>query len=71
MLVYEAVILVLITAVVTGVLVTAVYYQKMRYLRRENQLLRRLFSEQAKLHEMSLDAYIAMLQEAQRHTQGR
>lgn len=71
MFVYEAVVLVLIAAAVTGVLVTAAYYQKIRYLRRENQLLRRLFSEQAKLHEMSLDAYIAMLQEAQRYTRGR
>lgn len=71
MLVYEAAVLVLITAVVTGVLVTAACCQKIRYLRRENQLLRRLFSEQAKLHEMSLDVYIAMLQEAQRHTQCR
>lgn len=71
MLVCEAAVLILITVTVTGVLVTAAYYQKIRYLRRENQLLRRLFFEQAKLHEMSLDAYIAMLQEAQQHTQGR
>ena len=43
---------------------------RVKYLERENRMLRRLLSDQARLHEMSLDAYIAMLQEAQRHTGG-
>ena len=40
---------------------------KVEYLERENWMFRQLLSEQAKLHEMSLDAYIAMLREAQRY----
>ena len=41
-----------------------------RYWMHESQMLWQLLSDQAKLHQMSLDAYIAMLQEAQRHTIG-
>lgn len=41
---------------------------RVEYLERENRILRRLLSDQARLHKMSLDAYIAMLREAQRHT---
>lgn len=44
---------------------------RVKYLERENRMLWRLLSDQAKLHEMSLDAYIAMLREAQRHTGGQ
>lgn len=40
---------------------------KMEYLVRENWMFRQLLSEQAKLHEMSLEAYIAMLREAQQY----
>lgn len=43
---------------------------KVKYLERENRMLWRLLSDQAKLHEMSLDAYIAMIQESQRHIGG-
>lgn len=54
------------------VIVVAVFYfiadTRVKYLERENRMLWRLLSDQAKLHEMSLDAYIAMLREAQRHT---
>lgn len=63
----EIAVLVLITIVVTGLIVSKIYNQEIMYLRRENQILRRLFSEQAKLHQMSLDAYIAMLRGAQRN----
>lgn len=41
---------------------------RVQYLERENRMLRRLLSDQAKLHEMSLDAYIAMLQAASPRT---
>ncbi len=44
---------------------------RVKYLERENRMLWRLLSDQAKLHEMSLDAYIAMLREAQQHTGGQ
>ncbi len=40
---------------------------KMEYLARENWMFRQLLSEQAKLHEMSLDAYLTMLREAQQY----
>ena len=43
---------------------------RVKYLERENRMIWRLLSDQARLHEMSLDAYIAMLREAQRHTGG-
>lgn len=43
---------------------------KIKHLERENRMIRRLLSEQASLHEMSLDAYVAMLQEARRYTDG-
>lgn len=43
---------------------------KVEYLERENWMFRQLLSGQAKLHEMSLDAYIAMLREAQRYIGG-
>lgn len=44
---------------------------RVKYLERENRMIWRLLSDQAKLHEMSLDAYIAMLREAQHHTGGQ
>lgn len=43
---------------------------RVEYLERENRMFWRLLSDQAKLHEMSLDAYIAMLRESQRHIGG-
>lgn len=56
------------------VIIAAILYfiadTRVKYLERENRMLWRLLSDQAKLHEMSLDAYIAMLREAQRHTGG-
>ena len=39
----------------------------MEHLVRENWMFWQLLSEQAKLHEMSLEAYLAMLWEAQRY----
>ena len=57
------------------VIVVAVCYfiadTRVKYLERENRMLWRLLSDQAKLHQMSLDAYIAMLREAQQHTGGQ
>lgn len=41
---------------------------RVKYLERENRMLWRLLSDQAKLHEMSLDAHIAMLQAASPRT---
>lgn len=43
---------------------------RVEYLERENRMIWRLLSDQARLHEMSLDAYIAMLRESQRHRGG-
>ena len=60
-----------LTIIITGVVVAFFYEQEVRYLSRENWMFRRLLSEQAKLHQMSLDAYIAMLREAQRHMGGQ
>lgn len=61
------IIVIVLTAVVAAVLiVTLVYDREIMCLRRENRMLRRLFSEQAKLHQMSFDAYIAMLQKSRR-----
>ena len=52
---------------VTAILAGAICDRKLWYLRRENRMLRRLLSEQARLNEMSFNAYINMLQEMQRH----
>lgn len=41
---------------------------RVKYLERENRMLWRLLSDQAKLHEMSLDAYVAMLQASSSRT---
>lgn len=61
------IIVIVLTAVVAAILiVTLVYDREITCLRRENRMLRRLFSEQAKLHQMSFDAYIAMLQKSRR-----
>lgn len=55
---------VLITAIVVGGILTVLHDMEVEYLTRENRMLWRLLSDQAKLHEMSLGAYIAMLQSA-------
>ena len=47
-----------LTIIITGVVVAFFYEQEVRYLSRENWMFRRLLSEQAKLHQMSLDAYL-------------
>ena len=60
-----------VAAAITWVIVKAVYDREVQHLRRENRMLWRLLSDQARLHEMSLDAYIAMLREAQRHMGGQ
>ena len=65
------IIIVFLTAAVTAMVTAVVCGREIRYLDSENRMLRRLLSEQAKLHQMSLDAYIAMLREAQRHTGGQ
>ena len=65
--VYVIVVLILIAIFLTAAVMALIFDHEMMYLRRENQMLRRLFSEQAKLHQMSLDAYIAMLRGAQRN----
>lgn len=45
--------------------------QDIEQLKRENQMYQRLLSDHANLHEISLNAYIAMLREAQRHMDGQ
>jgi hypothetical protein len=50
------------TAFIIGGIFVIMYEMEIKYLLRENRMLWRLLSDQAKLHEMSLDAYIAMLQ---------
>lgn len=57
-----------IPTIVVGGIITLLYELEIKYLDRENRMLRRLLSDQAKLHEMSLDAYIAMLQAASPRT---
>ncbi len=51
-----------VTAFVIGGVFVIMYEMEIKYLLRENRMLWRLLSDQAKLHKMSLDAYIAMLQ---------
>ena len=62
----DVVLIVAITTVVVGGIFLALY--EVQYLERENRMLWRLLSDQAKLHKMSLDAYIAMLQASSPHT---
>lgn len=68
MLLSEVVVTVILAATIAGAVVAAIFERELQYLRRENRMLWRLLSDQARLREMSLDAYIAMLREAQRHT---
>lgn len=67
MAVADAVIIALLTASLFGLVIVALYEREIKQLERENQMFRRLLSDQASLHEMSLNAYIAMLREAQRY----
>lgn len=55
---------------IAGMILATICEREARRLEQENWMLRRLLSEQATLQEMSLSAYIAMLQEAQRHVGG-
>lgn len=71
MTVTDTVLIALLAAVLMGLVVTAIYEHGIKQLERENQMFRRLLSDQASLHEMSLNAYIAMLREAQRHMGGQ
>jgi len=57
-----------VTALVIGGIFVIMYEMEIKYLLRENRMLWRLLSDQAKLHKMSLDAYIAMLQASSPHT---
>ncbi len=65
---YDVVLVVILSVGITFIIAGAICDQRLWRLRQENRLLRRLLSEQAQLSEMSLNAYIAMFQEAQRHT---
>lgn len=64
---YDVALIVVLAVGVTLIIASAIFDQKLWRLRQENQILRRLLSEQADLHEMSFNAYIAMLQEMQQH----
>ena len=64
----DVVLIVAITTVVVGGIFLALYEVEFKYLERENRMLWRLLSDQAKLHKMSLDAYNAMLQASSPHT---
>lgn len=48
--VYVIVVLILIAIFLTAAVMALIFDHELMYLRRENQMLRRLFSEQAKLH---------------------
>jgi len=65
---YDVVLVVILTVGITLIIAGAICDRRFWHLRQENRMLRRLLSEQAQLHEMSFNAYIAMLQETQRHT---
>lgn len=64
---FDVVLIVVLTAIIVGAITTIIYNQEVWHLNQENRMLRHLLSEQAKLHQMSLNAYISMLQESQRH----
>lgn len=66
----DIVVVVLITAGVTSLMVSVLYWRAFRNLRRKCYMLQRLLREQAELREMSLEAYTTMLKEAQRHMGG-
>lgn len=66
----DVVIIVLATIGITGTVMDALYRRSLQRLRSKYHMLRLLLLEQAELHEMSLEAYIAMLREAQRHIGG-
>ena len=71
MAVVDTVIIALLAASLFGLVITVLYEREFKQLERENQMFRRLLSDQASLHEMIMNAYIAMLREAQRHMGGR
>ena len=48
--VYVIVVVILIAILLTAAVMALIFDRELMYLRRENQMLRRLFSEQAKLH---------------------
>ena len=70
MAVCDVVAIVLITIGATGTVVSALYWRAFQNLRRKCCMLQRLLREQAELRKMSLEAYTAMLREAQRHMGG-
>lgn len=55
-------------AAIAVIIAAAFYWNMFQYLSSENQMLWQLLFEQAELHQMSLDAYVNMLREAQKHT---
>ena len=57
----------LVTLIIVDTITLHIEDVKMEHLVRENWMFWQLLSEQAKLHEMSLEAYLAMLWEAQRY----
>lgn len=63
--------IVLITIGITSIVASAFYRRALRNLQARYHMLQRLLLEQAELHEMSLEAYTAMLREAKRHTGGQ
>lgn len=67
MAVLDTVIIALLAASLSGLVIVALYEREIKQLERENQMIWQLLSDQASLHEMSLNAYIAMLREAQRY----
>lgn len=67
MAVLDTVIIVLLATSLCGLVIVALYEREIKQLERENQMFRQLLSDQASLHEMSLNAYIAMLRESQRY----
>lgn len=64
-------IVVLLTFSLFELVIIMLYEREIEQLKRENQMFQRLVSDRANLNEMSLNAYIAMLREAQRHMDGQ
>lgn len=59
--------IILLVGCLSELVMIALYERDIKQLERENRMFQQLLSDRANLQEMSLNAYIAMLREAQRH----
>ncbi len=67
MFILDIIIIALLVACLFELVIIGLYDWELKQQERENKMYQRLLADQANLHEMSLNAYIAMLHEAQRH----